>query len=282
MLSRVARIAPLLVTTNRGCIKPPNCSLRIRILRSQLFPKHLPDSSMSALRFFSTPDSGSQTKYQTKSSKLSDSFRSMTKTRLNLPRGQEGDPTLNTVIAAIVGNSCVFLAKLSASFYSGSGVMLAEAFHSAADVANQCLLLRGAWLSKKSPSEQNNYGYAMLKPAYALVSATGIFFIGCLASLFHGYSSLMHPEPLSSLPIAVAVIGASFIMEGATFLYAYRQLKKQATDSGQTVYQYITEGDDTVTVAVFVEDAAAMVKLQSYSYNFYIFFRLRANSYFRK
>ena len=47
----------------------------------------------------------------------------------------------------------------------GSGVMLAEAFHSFADVANQCLLMFGVWRSQNQPTERHHYGFAMLKPA---------------------------------------------------------------------------------------------------------------------
>ena len=51
--------------------------------------------------------------------------------------------------------------------------------------------------------------YALLKPAYALISATGIFFLGCCASLFHGFSTLAHPEPLESLTLAMSVISGT-------------------------------------------------------------------------
>ena len=94
---------------------------------------------------------------------------------------------------------------------------------------------------------------------YALVSATGIFFLGCVASLMHGISSLAHPEPLASLPLAISVISISFAIEGATFLYALKAIKVQAVEAGVGIVDFIRDGDDTVTVAVIVEDFAAMI-----------------------
>ena len=55
------------------------------------------------------------------------------------------------VTYAIAGNFFVFVCKLAAYFYTGSGAMLSEAIHSLADLLNQCLLAFGIAQSIRKP-----------------------------------------------------------------------------------------------------------------------------------
>ena len=59
------------------------------------------------------------------------------------------------VIAAIVGNAIVGLAKFFGFLTTGSGAMFSESIHSLADTANQSLLLIGVERSHKKPSKEH-------------------------------------------------------------------------------------------------------------------------------
>ena len=81
------------------------------------------------------------------------------------------------VIMALVANSIITVIKLIAYVFSGSGAMLAEAIHSAADVGNQALLFLGLKRSQREPTPRHHFGFGKARFFWALVSAAGIFFI---------------------------------------------------------------------------------------------------------
>ena len=54
-----------------------------------------------------------------------------------------------SVYAALVTNSVVTIAKFAGALTTGSGAMLAEAYHSTADVGNQALLALGMSKAKR-------------------------------------------------------------------------------------------------------------------------------------
>lgn len=162
------------------------------------------------------------------------------------------------VYSAIIANSVVTVAKLVAFFITGSGAMLSEAIHSAADVANQSLLALGIKRSQKEPDEEHPYGYTRAQFTWALISAVGIFFLGCGVTLVHGIHSVQDPH-LTEKPLAAyIVLGIAFVVEGWSLLVAFKAVKQTAADAEMTLRQYIVGGPDPMGVAVLVEDAAAV------------------------
>ena len=109
------------------------------------------------------------------------------------------DSSRTSVIAALIGNTIVAIAKFVAFFVTGSGTMLSEGIHTVADVMNQLLLLIGIERSKRDPDEDFEYGYGQERFVWALISAVGIFFLGCGVTLYHGVNSLLNPHPVTDL-----------------------------------------------------------------------------------
>ena len=105
-----------------------------------------------------------------------------------------GSTSARTVITALAGNSFVTIIKLVAFLLSGSGAMLSEAIHSAADTGNQLLLFIGLRRGEKAPDEKFHYGYGGERFVFGILSAAGIFFIGCGITVYHGIDSLLHPH----------------------------------------------------------------------------------------
>jgi len=162
------------------------------------------------------------------------------------------------VYAAIGGNTLVMIAKFGAFAMTGSGAMLSEGIHSLADVGNQCLLAFGIKSSQRAPDPSHPYGYAREQFIWAMISAVGIFFLGCGVTLYHGIHSLMHPEPLEQMGIAAGVLVFSFIIEGWTLWVAARSVHAQSKTSGMSFKEYILKGPDPMGVAVLLEDGAAV------------------------
>ncbi len=161
------------------------------------------------------------------------------------------------VYAAICGNTVVMVAKFIAFALTGSGAMLSEGIHSFADVSNQALLALGISRSRRKPDPSHPYGYGAARFVWALISAVGIFFVGCGVTIYHGVTTLLHPHPIESGSVALGVLIFSFLIEGATLAVAVRAVTQDAHKQGLTLWGFIREGTDPTGVAVLLEDFAA-------------------------
>ncbi|HEY6627605.1 MAG TPA: cation transporter, partial [Acidimicrobiia bacterium] len=63
------------------------------------------------------------------------------------------------IIAALLANAGIALAKFIAYVVTGSASMLAESIHSVADTANQGLLLLGGRQSRRVADQEHQFGY---------------------------------------------------------------------------------------------------------------------------
>ncbi len=163
------------------------------------------------------------------------------------------------VYAAIGGNSVVMVAKFGAFLATGSGAMLSEGIHSFADVSNQTLLAIGIKKSERAADEDHPYGFARDQFIWALISAVGIFFLGCGVTLYHGVHALMHPEPLTNTETALGVLLFSFVVESWTLWVAWKAVSEAAKSANMSMRQYMVDGPDPMGVSVLLEDGAAVL-----------------------
>lgn len=165
------------------------------------------------------------------------------------------------VYAAIAANSVVTLAKFAGFVMTGSGAMLSEGIHSSADVGNQVLLAVGMSRAERPADEAHPTGYGREAFVWALISAVGIFFLGCGVTFMHGLEALQdaghHHEPGGS-SINIAILLFALVAEGATLVIAIRELMKQAAGRGMGFVQHLKTTDDPFGVAVLLEDSAAV------------------------
>ena len=159
------------------------------------------------------------------------------------------------VAAAIIGNGCVMVAKFVAFVFTGSGAMLSEAIHTLADLINQILLMIGIVRSARDPDHIYEYGYQSERYVWALISAVGIFFLGCGVTVYHGIESLLHPKELKDLGWAIGVLIFSFVLEAIVFYVALRAAKQQAGD--RPFHHFLRYEADPAVVAVVLEDFIA-------------------------
>ncbi|GKD85579.1 metal tolerance protein C4, partial [Tanacetum coccineum] len=139
--------------------------------------------------------------------------------------------------------------------------MLAEVVHSVADFANQALLLYGLNSSKRAPDALHPYGYSKERFVWSLISAVGIFCLGCGATIVNGVQNLWTTQPIGNIFYAALVIGGSFIIEGASLAVAVHAVRKGAAAEGMTIRDYVWRGHDPTSVAVMTEDGAAVTGL---------------------
>lgn len=164
--------------------------------------------------------------------------------------------TKNSVIAALLGNTFVTVIKFIAFAVSGSGAMLSEAIHSAADTGNQGLLYLGLRRAARSPDEDFHYGYGGERFIFGMLSASGIFFVGCGVTIYHGIHSLLSPKAPELGWLTFLILGISFVVEGSVLLLAVRSVNRER---GSTPFlAFVRNGADPATVAILLEDGVAV------------------------
>jgi len=165
------------------------------------------------------------------------------------------------VITAIIGNSIVTTAKFIGFSLSGSSALLAEAVHSLADTANQCLLYLGLKRSSRKADVHHHFGYGQEQYFWNLISAVTIFFLGCVYTVMHAVGQLQqdHQPEISWIPFSI--IGLAFLVEGFSFSVALREFLSQCRSEGKTFREYFFSTSDPTTLAVLIEDSVAMLGL---------------------
>ena len=165
------------------------------------------------------------------------------------------------VIGAISANSLVMVAKFAGFFMTGSGTMLAEGIHSAADVGNQALLLVGMKRSQQPPDEEHPFGYGRDAFIWSLMSAVGIFFVGCGVTVAHGVHALLaggeHDAGSSTLNLGILTL--ALVAEGASLAVAVRAIHAEAKARDLGFFEHVRTTDDPFGVAVLLEDTAAVL-----------------------
>src|SRR3954462_6718923 len=149
------------------------------------------------------------------------------------------DESTGTVLLAGSANLAIAVAKLVGGLISGSTAMLAEAAHSFADTLNQVFLLAALKRSRKPADVQHPFGYGMERYFWSLIAAVGIFVLGAGYSVLEGVKAILEPEELRGLVIAYAVLGLSFLFEGASWLKAVRQLSGEAEEQGRGFFEHL-------------------------------------------
>jgi len=165
-----------------------------------------------------------------------------------------------TVLLAGTANLAIAIAKIVAGLLSGSTALLAEAAHSVADTLNQVFLLTALHRSRKPADARHPFGYGMERYFWALLAAVGILVLGAGFSITEGLRSILAPEPIAALAVIYAVLGISFVFEGASWLRAMLQLRQEARAAGVPLLHQLRAAEPAVKT-VALEDSAALVGL---------------------
>ncbi len=164
-----------------------------------------------------------------------------------------------TVVLAFAANALVALAKTVAAVLTGSASMVAESAHSWADTGNEVFLLIADKRSKRRPDRSHPHGYGREAYVWSMFAAVGLFVAGAVVSITHGVQQLSAEESAENYVVAYVVLGIAFVLEGISFLQAYRQVHREADDRGQEVLEHALQTSDPTLRAVFAEDSAALL-----------------------
>jgi divalent metal cation (Fe/Co/Zn/Cd) transporter len=80
-----------------------------------------------------------------------------------------------------------------------------------------------------------------------------------VVAIADGVQTLRRPEPVTNVPVGVAVLLVSAGLEGLSWRTARRQLRAEAAARHLDLGEYLVSSSDPTPTAVFLEDSAALV-----------------------
>ncbi|WP_127783824.1 cation diffusion facilitator family transporter [Rhodococcus sp. X156] len=163
------------------------------------------------------------------------------------------------ILAALVANAGIAVAKFVGFLVTGSSSMLAESVHSVADTSNQGLLLLGQKRAKKAATQLHPFGFGRNRYFYSFVVALVLFTLGSMFALYEGIHKISHPEELTSPGVAIGVLLVAVGLETYSFrtaVHESRPLKGRAS-----WWQFIRTSRSPELPVVLLEDAGALVGL---------------------
>ncbi|MEU4801872.1 cation diffusion facilitator family transporter [Actinosynnema sp. NPDC023587] len=163
------------------------------------------------------------------------------------------------IIAALVANAGIAVAKFVGFLVTGSSSMLAEAVHSVADTSNQGLLLLGQKTSRRRATSNHPFGFGRDRYFYSFVVALLLFSMGSVFALYEGIHKLQAPEALSSPLVAVIILVVAIGLETYSFKTAITESK--LVKGNATWWQFIRQSKVPELPVVLLEDAGALFGL---------------------
>ncbi|MGB8402917.1 MAG: cation diffusion facilitator family transporter [Mycobacterium sp.] len=163
------------------------------------------------------------------------------------------------IVAALLANAGIALAKFVGFAITGSSSMLAEAVHSVADTSNQALLLWGQRQARRDADALHPFGYGRSRYFYSFVVALVLFTLGAVFALYEGYHKIVHPQSLSDPLVAVAILGVAIVLEGYSFRTAMSE-SRPLKGSGSW-WRFIRNSRNPELPVVLLEDTGALIGL---------------------
>ncbi|MGM1063609.1 cation diffusion facilitator family transporter [Saccharothrix sp. Mg75] len=163
------------------------------------------------------------------------------------------------IIAALVANAGIAIAKFVGFLITGSSSMLAESVHSVADTSNQGLLLLGQKTSRRRATLNHPFGFGRDRYFYSFVVALMLFSLGSVFALYEGIHKLESHEELSSPLVAVVILVVAIGLETYSFRTAI--VESKAIKGNATWWQFIRQSKVPELPVVLLEDAGALFGL---------------------
>lgn len=170
--------------------------------------------------------------------------------------GQHGN---KAVIAALIGNACIAVAKFIGFLITRSSAMLAEAIHSVADSGNQALLLLGGRQALKDADDEHQFGYGRERYFWSFVVALILFALGSAFAVFEGIRKIRDPHDIDNVAVAFGILGFAIIIES----WSFRTAVKEATPlkGNLSWWQFIRHSRTPELPVVLLEDFGAQAGL---------------------
>lgn len=169
------------------------------------------------------------------------------------------DGSRKAIVAALLANFGITIAKLVGWLVTGAASMLAEAVHSLADTGNQALLLWGTAAAKRPATDDHPFGFARERYFWSFVVALVIFSLGALFAIYEGIDKLRHPHALQSPMWAVGILCVAIVLESFSFRTAI--IEGQNAKGMLGWWEFIRKTKTPELPVVLLEDLGALCGL---------------------
>jgi cation diffusion facilitator family transporter len=163
------------------------------------------------------------------------------------------------IVAALLANAGIALAKFVGYLITSSSSMLAESVHSVADTSNQALLLFGQRQARRDADSLHPFGYGRSRYFYSFVVALVLFSLGSVFALYEGYHKITHHQGLTSPMVAVAILAVAIALESYSFRTAI--VESRPLKGRGSWWRFIRNSRNPELPVVLLEDAGALIGL---------------------
>ena len=169
-----------------------------------------------------------------------------------------GDST-RTILAALLANLGIAVAKFFGFLITRSSSMLAESIHSVADSGNQILLLVGGRRSRLPADRTHQFGYGRERYFWSFVVSIVLFTLGGAFALYEGIEKIRHPHAIDSPSWAIGILAVSIVLEALSFRTA-REEALPLRGRGSW-WSFVRRAKSPEIPVVLLEDTGALVGL---------------------
>ncbi|WP_136616049.1 MULTISPECIES: cation diffusion facilitator family transporter [Mesorhizobium] len=163
------------------------------------------------------------------------------------------------IYAALAGNLAIAVTKFAAALFTGSSAMLSEGVHSLVDTGNGGLLLYGMHRAARPADRTHPLGHGRELYFWSFIVALLVFALGAGVSFYEGVVHILAPESVANAKVNYIVLALSALFEGASWLVALREFRKQKGKLGW--FAAIHRSKDPSVYTVLFEDSAALLGL---------------------
>ncbi|MDH3680962.1 MAG: cation diffusion facilitator family transporter [Acidimicrobiia bacterium] len=170
-----------------------------------------------------------------------------------------GEHGSKAVVAALIGNTGIAIAKFIGFGITRSSSMLAESIHSVADAGNQGLLLLGGRQAKKEADDEHQFGYGRERYFWSFVVALILFTLGSAFAVFEGIDKIRHPHEIDNFGVALVILGFGICLEAWSFRTAI--VESIPLKGDLSWWQFIRRSRTPELPVVLLEDLGAQIGL---------------------
>ena len=178
---------------------------------------------------------------------------------MDAPASPGRPDTALSIYYALGANVAIAAMKLVGALFTGSGALLAEAFHSVADTGNEALLLLGRKQARAPPSARHPLGHGRATYFWSFVVTLLLFSLGGVLSIYEGIYKLRNPAVIELPWLAVSIIVLSMLAEGLSLRVALKEIAKAR--GSITLWRWFRETRHSELIVVLGEDVAAVCGL---------------------
>jgi cation diffusion facilitator family transporter len=184
---------------------------------------------------------------------------------------------ISQIVQSLLINVVIALAKAVAAYLTGSGALLAESIHSAADCSNQILLLIGVRQGQRPPSKEHPLGHGREAYFWSFLVALLLFSLGGMFSVYEGIHKFMRPEPIEMFGLGLGILCLSIVLEGAAAISNVREINRRrrarqsvagrgtagllGSSGARSFFGYLKATKDSDLIVLLGENSAAVLGL---------------------